>query len=427
MRRLQAGALGDVVTEHVRGLVGQPDVQGAVRVEAGEGGRWFKLGMVQVLVVVAGFDLGFGIAQGAGDIAFVFFITGRALDRGQMLAPGVAGKIGRHRSHLAVDGRLFPVHLNCLYRTLCVPPALGHHRHGARQLMHRMYAFHGLDLVFVAQAANRHAQAGRMLHSGVEHAVDLYVDAVLCLAGGFVVSIQAAYGLADPAKLAGVTQLDAGGVGYRQVHGAPGEFTVGDRAPGRGMYYVTWCGREFIDRHTQLFGARLRQHGPGKGTQAAHGRVAHAHRHAATGDAHAVFHHDIGFAGWCAIDHEIHGVDIQLFTHNLCHGGERALPTFHEGAEQAHRAVWANLQKRWHLGAALCSCRGGGLHAGRAHGQAETQHQGTDRGAGKKAPTRQVDGFAQLQLEQFCRGIDWRVHQACSPWARPCTAAWMAL
>ncbi|MNG93504.1 hypothetical protein D3C79_524740 [compost metagenome] len=237
--RLQAGASGNVVTEHVRGLVGQPDVEAAVRVEAGEGGRWLQLGMVQVLVVVAGLDLGLGVGQGAGNIPFVLFITGRPLHRREVFAPGVAGKIGRHRAHFAVGGRFFPVHLHRLHCTLGVPPALGDHGHGAWQLMHRMYAFHGLDLVFVAQAANRHAQARRMLHGSVEHAVDFDVDAVLGLAGGLVVGIQAAYGLSNPAKLAGVAQLDAGRVGHRQVHGATGQLTVGHGASTRGMYYVT--------------------------------------------------------------------------------------------------------------------------------------------------------------------------------------------
>ncbi|MNC51309.1 hypothetical protein D3C75_1005980 [compost metagenome] len=140
------------------------------------------------------------------------------------------------------------------------------------------------------------------------------------------------------------------------------------------MYYVTRRGRKLIDRYTQVFGARLQQHAPGERAQAAHGRVAHAYRHAATGDAHAVLHHHVGFARWRAIDHEMGRVDIQLFTHNLRHGGERALSAFHEGAQQAHRAVRANLQKCGHLGAAFRRCRSGCccLHAGRAHGQAET-------------------------------------------------------
>ncbi|MCY1248845.1 hypothetical protein D9M72_623210 [compost metagenome] len=99
------------------------------------------------------------------------------------------------------------------------------------------------------------------------------------------------------------------------------------------MYHVTWRGGEFFDRHAPLFGARLQQHGPGEGAQAAHGRVAHAYRHAATGDAHAVFHHHVGFARWGAIDHEIGRVDIQFFAHDLRHGGEGALSAFHEWAE----------------------------------------------------------------------------------------------
>jgi hypothetical protein len=61
--------------------------------------------------------------------------------------------------------------------------------------MHRVHALHGLDLVFVAQAAHGHAQARRMLHGGVEHAVELDVDAVDGLAGGLVVGIQARTGL----------------------------------------------------------------------------------------------------------------------------------------------------------------------------------------------------------------------------------------
>lgn len=75
------------------------------------------------------------------------------------------------------------------------------------------------------------------------------------------------------------------------------------------------------------------------------------------------------------------------------------MPAFHEWTEQAHFAVWADLQKRRHLSTALRRYRSRCLHAGRPHGQAETQHQGTDSRASKKAPTRQVDRFAQLQLE----------------------------
>ncbi|MCY1448872.1 hypothetical protein D9M71_655790 [compost metagenome] len=81
--------------------------------------------------MVGRLDPGLGIGQHAGHIALVFVVAGRALDRGQVLTPAIAGEVGRHRPHRAVGGRLLPVHLDGLDCTLGVPPAFGHHRHGA--------------------------------------------------------------------------------------------------------------------------------------------------------------------------------------------------------------------------------------------------------------------------------------------------------
>ena len=387
LRRVEAGALGDVGAEHVRRLVGQPDVQRAVGVEAGEGGRRFQLGVVDVLVVVGGLDAGLGAFQRGGDIAFVFIVTGRALLGREHVAPAIAGKVGGHHPHVGVGTGFLPIDLDRLHRTLGVPPTFGHHRHGARQLVHRMHAFHAFDLRLVAQAAHGHAQARRVLHGGVEHAVDLQVDAVLRLAGGFVVGIDAAHRFADPAELARVAQGDGGRVRHRHVQGAPGQLAVAQGTPGRGVYHAAGLGGQFGQRHVQLLGAGLQQHGPRQCTEAAHGRVAHAHRHAAAGDAHAVFHHHVSFAGWRGFDDERGGVGVQLFADNLRHRRVRALPAFHKRAEQPHAAVRANLQERRHLGTALSS---GGLHPGRTQRQTEANHQRTHRRTREEMPARQV-------------------------------------
>ena len=183
------------------------------------------------------------------------------------------------------------------------------------------------------------------------------------------------------------------------------------------MHHATRLGGQFAHRHAQLFSASLQQHRAGQGTKAAHGRVAHAHRHAAAGNAQAVFHHHIGFAGRGGFDDKGGGVGIQFFADDLRHGGVGALSAFHERAEQAHRAVRANLQERRHLGATFSS--GGGLHPARAQGQAKTNHQRAHRRTRQKAATRQVDRC----IKQFVEDT----HQAPSCLARASTAAWMAL
>ena len=119
------------------------------------------------------------------------------------------------------------------------------------------------------------------------------------------------------------------------------------------MNHAAGLGGQFAHRHAELLGAGLQQHGAGQGAEAAHDRIAHAHRHAAAGDAHAVVHHHIGFAGRRGFDEEGRRVGVQFFADNLRHGGVGALPAFHERAEQAYGAVRANLQKRRHLGAAF--------------------------------------------------------------------------
>lgn len=152
------------------------------------------------------------------------------------------------------------------------------------------------------------------------------------------------------------------------------------------MYHAAGGGGQLRDRHAQLLGAGLQQHGAGQGAQAAHYRVTHAHRHAAAGDAHAVFHHHIGIARWRGFDDKRGRVGVQFFTNNLRHGGVGALAAFHKGAEQTHRAVRANLEKRRHLRAALRRVGGGREGAAATQRQAETNHQRAHGGAGQKAP-----------------------------------------
>ncbi len=423
----EPGALGHVGAEHIRRLVGQPHFQRAIGVEAGQGRRRLQLGVVEVLVVVGRFNFGLGVGQRAGHVALVFVVTGRALLGGKEVAVLVAGEVRRHRAHARTGGRFQPFHLDRLHRPLGMPPAFGNDRHGARQLVNRVHAFHGLDLCLVAQAADGHAQAWRMLDGGVEHAVDLEVDAVLGLAGGFVVGIQAFDRLADPAKLARVAQRNRGRVGHRHVQGPTGQLTVTQRAAGSGVYDAAGLRGQLRYGHPQLLGAGLQQHGAGQGAEAAHGWVAHADGHAATGDAHAVFHHHIGFPGRCGLNHEGGRVGIQFFADNLRHRGVGALPAFHEGAEQAHAAVRANLEKCRHLGPAFCGAARCGISPGRTQRQAEADDQRTDGGAGQKAPTGQIDRFAQWRVEWWVA----RSHQALSVpagWAASsCTAVRMAL
>ena len=89
-----------------------------------------------------------------------------------------------------------------------------------------MHTFHAFDLSLVAQAADGHAQAWRVLDGGVKHVVDFQVDAVERLAGGFVVGVQAFDRLADPAELARVAQGDAGWIGHGHVEGAAGQLAI---------------------------------------------------------------------------------------------------------------------------------------------------------------------------------------------------------
>ena len=190
------------------------------------------------------------------------------------------------------------------------------------------------------------------------------------------------------------------------------------------MHHAAGGGGQLRDRHAQLLGAGLQQHGAGQDAKTAHYWVTHAHRHTAAGDAHAVFHHHIGIARWRGLDDEGGGVGVQFFTDNLRHGGVGALAAFHKGAEQAHRAVRANLQKRRHLRAAFRRVGGGREGAAATQRQAETNHQCTYGGAGQKTPARQVDRVAQGHIQQFVA----RTHQTRSfCWAKSCMAVWMAL
>ena len=305
-----------------------------------------------------------------------------------------------------------------------MPPTFSYHSYGAGQGVNRMHAFHGLHLRLVAQAAHGHAQAWRMLDGGMEHAVDFQVDGVLRLAGGFVIGIQALDRLADPAELARVAQGNAGRVGHRHIQGGTCQFAVAQGATGSGVHHAAGLGGQLAERYAQLIGAGLHQHRAGEGAEAAHGRVAHAHRHAAAGDAHAIFHHHVGFAGRGRFDDERGRVGIQFFTDDLRHGGVGTLAAFHEGAEQAHAAVWANLQEGGYLGSTLSGRAGRGLHAGGAQRQAEADHQRAHRGAGQEAATGQVDRFAQGNAGNDLGGV----HQAVSfPAAKASMAAWIAL
>ncbi|MNP65903.1 hypothetical protein D3C76_1615370 [compost metagenome] len=78
LRRIQAGTLGDVGAEHVWRLVGQPDLQRAIGVEACQGGGRLQLRVVEKLVVVGRLDLGLGAVQRLGEVALYFFVTRRA-------------------------------------------------------------------------------------------------------------------------------------------------------------------------------------------------------------------------------------------------------------------------------------------------------------------------------------------------------------
>ncbi|MNI00396.1 hypothetical protein D3C73_531940 [compost metagenome] len=156
--------------------------------------------------------------------------------------------------------------------------------------------------------------------------------------------------------------MNAGRIRHRQIHGAFGQLAVREAAARGGVHHLARFGGQLAHRHAEFLGAGLQHHGPGQRAQATHGRVAHAYRHAAAGDAQAVFHDHIGFARRRGLDHEGCRVGVQFFANDLRHGGMRALPAFHEGAEQAHRVVRADFQERRHLCAALCRGAGSGLH-----------------------------------------------------------------
>ncbi len=85
----------------------------------------------------------------------------------------------------------------------------------------------------------------------------------------------------------------------------------------------------------------------------------------------------------------------QFFTDDLRHGGVGALAAFHEGAEQAHAAVRANLQEGRHSGAAFSRRRGGSLHPGRAERQAETDDQRAHGRTGEEVSAGQVNRLVQ--------------------------------
>ena len=116
------------------------------------------------------------------------------------IAHASRGKICRH-SMRGTWGCFAPAYLQRLHSPAGLPPALGDHRNCARQPVDRVHAGHGFDLRLVGDSAWLATHARGVLHSCQQHAFDLGIDVVLHPAGGFVVSIEARYGLTDPAKI----------------------------------------------------------------------------------------------------------------------------------------------------------------------------------------------------------------------------------
>ncbi len=307
-----------------------------------------------------------------------------------------------------------------------------------------MHALHGLDLRLVADGADGHAQARRVLHGRLQHAVDRGVDAVVRPARRFLVGVQTLDRLADPAELPGIPERDAARIGHRQVQRLRRDLAIAQAAPGGGVEHLARFGGQLADRHAQALGAGLEQHHAGQRAEPAHRRVAHAHRHAAAGDAHAVGHHRVLLAVGRIVDDETGRIGIQFLADDLRHGGEHALPALVERTLQADGVVRQDGQE----GGNHCPGRRAGIRA-RPHGagapqrQAEAEHEGARRDAGRAQQELATGDVGRRLVDRerlalLGRVVVARRHEralpspyatlACSaPSARSCTAAWMAL
>jgi hypothetical protein len=205
----QAGNLGHFARNMSGAWLGN-HVQRAIGVEPRQGRRRFQLRVVEILAVVGGADGGLAAAKALATSPLLS-ATG-ALHRGEIGGMVGGGKGCRHRA-IGGAARLQPIDLGRFHRAARMPEAWRDHGHGAIEHVHRMHALHRVDRSLVADLAHGQAQARRVLHGCVEHAIDFGVDRELRLAGGRRAR-RRRLRLADPAEILGILQR-----GRRGRHG----------------------------------------------------------------------------------------------------------------------------------------------------------------------------------------------------------------
>jgi hypothetical protein len=278
-----------------------------------------------------------------------------------------------------VRGRFLPVDLRGLDRLARIPPVIGDDRHRAGQAMHRDHPAHGLDLVLVANGADRQPQTRRVLDGRMDHALDLGIDCIFRLAGRFHIDVEPGDRLADPAEISLVLERHAARRRGGHVEGMGRQRAIGDRPARRRMDDPARLGRELRHRHAQMVGPRTHQHEARGGAQLAHGGIAGADRAASAGHPPSALRDEVIGAHRRRLDHETGRIGVHFLADDLRERGEDALPAFHERAEQVDRAVRFDRKERGNAdhGCARRHCR-----AGLADGQADAEHEGTSPGPG---------------------------------------------
>ncbi len=264
----------------------------------------------------------------------------------------------------------------------------------------------------------------RVPDRGVDHAVEPDIDAVDGPAGGLVAHVEARHRLADPAEIFGILQGDVVPRLQRQRRGGQG--AVAEAPAGGGVDHAPVLGGQAGLRHGELGGRRPQEHLAGGGAEAAHGLEAGACRERPAGHPQAVDDRVVG-AGRGAFHREARRVEVELLADRLGEAGVDALAALHEGAEQAHGVVGADLQEGRHAGPGFRRdgrrAFGAGLGGGRREPEADPEEQRARGGPQEAAAGEVAHRFATVGAAEG-REVGHRA----PPQAAACrTAAAMAL
>ena len=383
--RLQLRGLRGDLLEQLRHLVGHPKIEAAIRREPGDRRGRFELGMGEVGRVVFRLDHLGGVREGRSRVAL---LLGREAGLGRVLQ----GRQHRRRGEGGRDGGdafrrgLAPCHPKGLRTLACPPPRIGEHRHRAGQAMDRVDTRHRADFSLVGDRPRLGAEMRRVLHGGVQHRVEAYVDGVGRPARRLVAHIEPGHRPADPAEVFRVLQRNV--VARQERQGGLCHLAIAEGPAGGGVNHAPVVGGQAILRHGEPCGGGAQQHLAGGGAETAHRLEAGAGREAATGHPQAVDDGVVG-PGRSAFHREAGGVEIEFLADGLGEPGIDALTAFDEGAEQAHVAIPTDFEEGGHAGAGLCRHRRRTFRAGLGRGvlrQVDAEEEGARDDPEEAAP-----------------------------------------